>query len=169
MTDTIESPDLSKQLNQLAEVNSLLSTRVVKLESENEQLRLALIRARHEKYGKKSEVRHCEELPWLGEWNNKLGLPASETGKPAEDKVTVVPEHTRRAKHKAKAEDEVSFDASLPRKEQIIEPESKMCSCCGETMVQIGETRTEKLAVVPQQFFVEVTVRPTYACRKSSC
>lgn len=169
MIETLEITDLAKQLNQLAELNSSLSTRVVKLELENEQLRLALIRARHDQYGKKSEVRRGDNQPWLGEWQNNLGSPSGEADPTGEQKLTVIPEHTRKTPRKAKAEDEVSFDASLPRKEQIIEPENKMCSCCGEEMVQIGETRTEKLAVVPQQFFVEVTVRPTFACRKSSC
>lgn len=169
MIETLENTDLAIQLNQWTELNSSLAARILKLETENEELRLALIRARHEKYGKKSEVRHGDELPWLGEWCNKLGLPSGEMEKTQEEKVTVIPEHTRTTKRKAEAEDKVSFDSSLPRKEQVIEPESKTCSCCGEAMVQIGETRTEKLAVVPQQFFVEVTIRPTYACRKSSC
>ncbi|WP_285675131.1 IS66 family transposase, partial [Paralimibaculum aggregatum] len=54
---------------------------------------------------------------------------------------------------------------SLPRIEEMIEPESTLCPCgCGE-MHRIGEDRTERLDIVPAQLRVIVTVRPKYACR----
>ena len=53
----------------------------------------------------------------------------------------------------------------LERIEQVIEPESTLCSCgCGE-MVRIGEDRAERLDIVPAQLRVIVTIRPKYACR----
>jgi transposase len=56
--------------------------------------------------------------------------------------------------------------ASLPRVEQVIEPDSLLCPCgCGE-MHRIGEDRTERLDIVPAQLRVIVTVRPKYACRR---
>jgi transposase len=53
---------------------------------------------------------------------------------------------------------------TLPRIEQVIEPDSLMCpSGCGQ-MHRIGEDRTERLDIVPAQLRVIVTVRPKYAC-----
>src|SRR3546814_8081794 len=58
--------------------------------------------------------------------------------------------------------------AHLPRVEQIVEPESRMCPCgCGE-MARIGEDVSERLDVIPAQFRVLVTRRPKYACRRCS-
>ena len=54
---------------------------------------------------------------------------------------------------------------TLPRIEEVIEPESSVCPCgCGE-MHRIGEDRTERLDIVPAQLRVIVTVRPKYGCR----
>jgi len=63
---------------------------------------------------------------------------------------------------------------SLPRIEQVIEPDSLMCPCgCGQ-MHRIGvvlkarlrrDDRTERLDIVPAQLRVIATVRPKYACR----
>src|SRR3546814_14317044 len=58
--------------------------------------------------------------------------------------------------------------AHLPRVEQIVEPESRMCPCgCGE-MARIGEDVSERLDVIPAQFRVLVTRRPKDACRRCS-
>lgn len=58
-----------------------------------------------------------------------------------------------------------NLPASLPRIENVIEPDSLVCPCgCGQ-MHKIGEDRTERLDIVPAQLRVIVTVRPKYACR----
>ena len=45
------------------------------------------------------------------------------------------------------------------------QPDSILCPCgCGE-MQRVGESRTERLDVIPAQFRVLVTVRPKYVCR----
>ena len=55
---------------------------------------------------------------------------------------------------------------NLPRIERVIEPETIACPCgCGD-MVRIGEDRSERIAVVPAQYRVIVTIRPKYACPK---
>ncbi len=65
---------------------------------------------------------------------------------------------------------------TLPRLEQVIEPESIVWSSlerhwserqwrrgCGD-MARIGEDRTERLDFIPARYQVIVTVRPKYAC-----
>ena len=54
----------------------------------------------------------------------------------------------------------------LPRIEQVIEPEHKVCPCGCTDMVKIGEDRAERLDIIPARFQVIVTVRPKYACRR---
>lgn len=52
---------------------------------------------------------------------------------------------------------------NLPRVEEIIEPESLICTCGG--LHCIGEDVSERLDVIPAQFRVIVTRRPKFACR----
>lgn len=52
----------------------------------------------------------------------------------------------------------------LPRIEEVIEPESKICTCGAERHI-IGEDTSERLDFIPAQFRVIVTRRPKYACR----
>nr|WP_265506008.1 IS66 family transposase [Paracoccus rhizosphaerae] len=54
---------------------------------------------------------------------------------------------------------------TLPRIEEVIEPDSLNCPCGCGVMHKIGEDRTERLDIVPAQLRVIVTVRPKYACR----
>ena len=69
---------------------------------------------------------------------------------------------TKKRKRKARR----PLPRNLPRKEIVhdVTEEEKTCSCCGKTMRCIGEEATDKLGVIPAQFFVEVHVRPKYAC-----
>lgn len=54
----------------------------------------------------------------------------------------------------------------LPRREIYIDiPEEEKHCACGAELVKVGEDRSERLQVVPAQIYVEVTVRPKYACR----
>jgi transposase len=42
----------------------------------------------------------------------------------------------------------------------------KLCPCCGQPRVCIGEQTTEQLDLEPARFFVRRTVRKSYACRR---
>src|SRR5690606_18233190 len=58
-----------------------------------------------------------------------------------------------------------NLPATLPRIEEIIEPDNLLCPCGCGVMHRIGEDRSERLDIVPAQLRVIVTVRPKYACR----
>jgi len=58
-----------------------------------------------------------------------------------------------------------NLPATLPRIEEIFEPDSLICTCGCGVMHKIGEDRSERLDIVPAQLRVIVTVRPKYACR----
>lgn len=54
----------------------------------------------------------------------------------------------------------------LPHREIYLDiPEEEKQCVCGTTLVKVGEDRSERLQVIPAQIYVEVTVRPKYACR----
>ena len=47
----------------------------------------------------------------------------------------------------------------------MIEPEEKICPCCGKPLERIGEEVSEALDRAPAQIRVLRTIRPKYACR----
>ena len=55
----------------------------------------------------------------------------------------------------------------LPRVEQRIEPEDTNCPTpeCGRPMVRVGEDISERLDIVPAQFFVQRQIRGKWACK----
>src|SRR5258706_4287175 len=53
----------------------------------------------------------------------------------------------------------------LPHEEHVIEPESKVCPCCGGDLHKIGEDVSKRLDKVPAKLVVMVTRRPKLACR----
>ena len=57
--------------------------------------------------------------------------------------------------------------AHLPRVDQCIEPEDTRCPTpeCGQPMVRMGEDISERLDIVPAQFFVQRQIRGKWACR----
>lgn len=53
----------------------------------------------------------------------------------------------------------------LPHEDVVIEPESKVCPCCGGDLHVIGEDTSKRLDKIPAIYRVIVTHRPKYACR----
>ena len=55
----------------------------------------------------------------------------------------------------------------LPRVDQRVEPEDTNCPTpeCGKPMVRVGEDISERLDIVPAQFFVQRQIRGKWACR----
>jgi transposase len=58
-----------------------------------------------------------------------------------------------------------SLPAHLPVVEEVLEPEGLECPCCQGLLHRIGETSSDRLDIVPVQYFIRRTVRPKYACR----
>ncbi|MBC7938855.1 MAG: IS66 family transposase [Chitinophagaceae bacterium] len=55
----------------------------------------------------------------------------------------------------------------LPRVDQRIEPQDTRCPTpeCGQPMVRVGEDISERLDIVPAQFFVQRQIRGKWACK----
>ena len=117
-----------------------------------EELRLA----RHTRFGRSSEqLLHAQGLPF------PEGEQASVDPALSADESVMVAEHTRRKGGRK------PLAADLPRVESLfdIDEADKLCAC-GATLTKIGEERCEKLHHIPEKYFVEVQVRPYYACKK---
>jgi transposase len=86
--------------------------------------------------------------------------PASESPEAAEEEIS----YRRRRQGHGWSE----LPPHLPREEVPLDvPEAeRICSCCGEPMVKIGEDRTERVDYRPAKIVVKVFVQPKYACPK---
>jgi transposase len=52
----------------------------------------------------------------------------------------------------------------LPRVDQRVEPENTTCEC-GQAMQRVGEDVSERLDIIPAQFFVQRQIRGKWACK----
>lgn len=71
------------------------------------------------------------------------------------------PDHREYAKRQPKRQ---PLPEHLRRVEHLLEPDNTMCSC-GQAMVRIGEDVSEKLDIVPAEFFVHRHIRGKWVCR----
>ena len=77
-----------------------------------------------------------------------------------ETEVREIASHTRRKTGRKK-------NKRNPSREEIIidiPEEEKKCGC-GASLVRIGEEVSERVKVIPEQMWVERTIRPKYACK----
>jgi len=65
------------------------------------------------------------------------------------------------------------IDLSLVKERQTtiheISPENRACECCGDTMGEIGEEKTEKLDIIPAKLLVQENIYKKYACKNKEC
>ena len=158
MEATVERAARLHQEAVVSEKEGLISTLkelIEKLEGQVEQYRRA-------KFGPKSEKLDPDQL--------QLGLEDLETAMAetqeqiaaVERKIEATQAEQDRTPRKPRKERKLPD--TLPRVEQVIEPDSITCACgCGD-MVRIGEDRSERLDIIPARYQVIVTVRPRYAC-----
>ncbi|MGF1444930.1 MAG: IS66 family transposase [Pikeienuella sp.] len=136
------------------------SARVTQLEEINRRQEALIEELRHALHGKRSE-RLSEDERQLSFEDLEVAVAEVEA---ARDHVPATPSASR-GKRPPVNRNLGNLPASLPRIEEVIEPESTLCPCgCGE-MHRIGEDRTERLDIVPAQLRVIVIIRPKYACR----
>lgn len=124
-------------------------------------LQLEILKLRRELYGVRSE-RKIRLLDQLELQLEDLEATASEDELKAEQaaaKTTNVQPFTRKKPSRK------PFPEHLPR-ERVVAPSPTVCPCCGgDNLCKLGETVTETLEVVPQQWKVTQTVREKFVCR----
>jgi transposase len=120
---------------------------------------------RRTKFGPKSEKLDPTQMELaledletaIAETQAQIAFVEEKIAASAVDPEKAIPRKARKAR---------ALPQSLPRVEQVIEPDSIVCPCGCGNMVRIGEDRTERLDQIPARYQVIVTIRPKYACPK---
>ncbi len=128
-----------------------------------EQMKFAIAKLRHERFGQSSERRavleqlelslaEMEEDASQAETAERIAVSAAAS---ANIKVTAF-ERRRPARR--------PLPEHLPR-ERIVYPSPSACPCCGGNLHKLGEDITETLEVIPRQWKVIQHVREKFSCR----
>ena len=138
--------------------NGLLLSENAALRADIQHLKEQLAWFQRQVFGRKSE----RIVGQPGTTDFLPGLEPEEPEEPEEEAAEVAA-HTRRQTPR-KGSCTLELPDSLERVERTVDvPEAERILPDGSPMVRIGEDRSEKLAVRPEEFFVLVTVRPRYA------
>ena len=129
-----------------------------------------LARLKAWKFGAKTERMNAEqrsifeETLAADEASLEAQLAALQLSLPAQDGWAPDKEPKHQAKRQPKRE---ALPAHLARVDTRIEPEDTNCPTpeCGQPMVRVGEDISERLDIVPAQFFVQRQIRGKWACR----
>lgn len=150
-----EKPDDSQ--SQQRYIDELVKT-VEELQKINQQLREELELYRRKLFGQSSE-RHDED-------GSQLHL--FELGEPETQAEVAGPERPRPGKNRIRKKKSEKLPAHLKRKviEADVDPQTRMCSCCGEEMPIIGTDVTERLELIPAELYVIEIRRHKRACGK---
>jgi len=109
-------------------------------------------------HGKKSEkLSEDERQLAFEELETALAEVEEQKAEASDDKP-----RQKRKKGKRKSRD---LPDTLPRIEEVIEPDSLECPCGCGLMHKIGEDRSIRLDIIPAQHRIIETIRPKYACR----
>lgn len=133
------------------------------LQAENDQLRALLKGVAQQAFGVRSE-RACVVLgdqQCLDLGDLSLIPAANDDG----DRAAATAAATRPTRPRGKR-GQMALPAHLDRIEQVIEPDSLDCSCCGGHLHRIGVDASEALDWVPAIVRVIRTLRPRYGCRQ---
>lgn len=130
------------------------------LDEENADLKARVAFLEGQLFGPKSEkmaaVDPTQAMLDLGDLND---IPVA-----ANDDVASVADRTAPAR-RSPARNIGHLPKHLPRYDEVIEPESKVCPCCSFELHCIGTDVSEALDIVPAVVRVKRTFRPRYACR----
>ena len=145
MTKEINSlPDDPKKLKQI------IAKQAARLSFLEEQFRLA----QQQRFGASSET-HPAQDDFFNEVEAELDSPEDTEEETGSSTTTVKKKPVRQ-----------KLPADLPREVIVHDIEDKTCGCCGNTLHQMGEERSEKLEFIPAQVKVIEHVRLKYSCRQ---
>ncbi|WP_448955021.1 IS66 family transposase [Labrys neptuniae] len=137
-----------------------LKRMVLVLGAENAELRVYADLLRQMIFGVKSEKLAVLDPAQIAlDLGDLSEVPVAANDDAAED------EDRPRRKRRPASRNMGALPKHLPRCEEVIEPGSTICACCGLPLHRIGEDVSEALDIVPALLRVIRTVRPKYACR----
>mgnify|MGYP002336255326 CR=1 FL=1 len=159
---TEQSRHIDEQNKRIDSQAQAIKWRDAKIES----ITLQLARLNAWKFGAKSERMNAEQRDIFEETlaadqaDLEAQLAALQVQRPAADQAAAGQQQRRQPKREA-------LPPHLPRVEQRIEPEDTHCPMpeCGRPMQRVGEDISERLDIVPAQFFVHRQIRGKWVCK----
>jgi transposase len=135
-----------------------------------ESITFQLARLKAWKFGAKTERMNAEQRSLFEETlaadqaSLEAQLAALQASACAQDGKAPEQEQEQKPKRQPKRE---ALPAHLARVDTRIEPEDTHCPSpeCGQPMVRVGEDISERLDIIPAQFFVQRQIRGKWACR----
>lgn len=147
---------LKAQAAQLQAENSELREQLKEAQLLNEQLRREL-------FGPKADKLTPEQEEQLKALNKDL---QDEAQRPAPISYQVLKREDRAARRRRERHrGRQPLPEHLETETVTIEPEEKICPCCGKPLERIGEEVSEEIDLIPAKLIRRRTVRPKYACR----
>ena len=158
-----QSKHIGEQSKRIDSQAQAIKWRDAKIES----ITFQLARFKAWKFGAKTEAMNAEQRALFDETcaadqasleAQLAALQGAAAGGTAPDKQ---PEPSKRSPKRE------ALPAHLPRVDQRVEPEDTNCPTpeCGQPMQRVGEDVSERLDIVPAQFFVQRQIRGKWACR----
>ena len=155
-----QSKQLGEQSKRIDSQAQAIKWRDAKIES----ITFQLARFKAWKFGAKTEAMNAEQRALFDETcaADQADLEAQLAALQPAAKDNTAPDQQVRRQPKREA-----LPAHLPRVDQRVEPEDTNCPTpeCGQPMVRVGEDVSERLDIVPAQFFVQRQIRGKWACR----
>ena len=159
-----QSKHISEQDKRIESQAQAIKWRDAKIES----ITFQLARLKAWKFGAKTEAMNAEQRDIFEETlaadqaSLEAQLAALHAAAQGSTPSASAPEQQPRRQPKREA-----LPAHLPRVDQRIEPEDTHCPApeCGKPMVRVGEDTSERLDIIPAQFFVQRQIRGKWACK----
>lgn len=138
------------------------------LHENNTTMALKIMRMEQERAGRRSERMDPAQMALLLELAQAAGSELEDLAATEAEDQTLARERTELG--------EAAVRRGVPRRRRpgrglerrvithSLEPEERLCPCCGEPMGAMGEDVSELVELVPAQFFVEEHHRIKYAC-----
>lgn len=147
--------------------NATLQQQIQSQKEEYEQ-RLAEAQARIEElckqlFGPKAEHLTPEQEEQLKQLTQDLQEEAQRPA-PVSDEILQDEDRASRRRRQRQQGKRRPLPEHLETETVTIEPEVKICPCCGKPLQKIGEEVSEEIDVVPAKVIRRRTVRPKYAC-----
>jgi len=154
-----QSKHIAVQSKQIAEQAQAIKFKDVKIE----RIMFELARLKANRFGAKTERMNAEQRQMFEEAmaEDQASLEAQLQALQGDNSQASVPPADDKVKRKPRRQ---ALPDHLRRVEYRHEPENTTCGC-GRGMVRIGEDVSEKLDIVPAEFFVHRHIRGKWACK----
>jgi len=139
-----------------------------KLQENNTELALKILRLERERSGRRSERSDPIQIALMLELMHARSSEAGDLAATEAEDEALEQERAelgeQAATHRVPRRRRPSRDLERRVITHRLEPDERLCPCCGEPMGEIGEDVSELVELVPAQFFVEEHHRVKYAC-----